>query len=126
MIVLDTNTVLRCVLQDDEEAANIVEDQMARHECLIFPEVVAEIVYVLFKVYRTDRKEIQQLVSAVLEHENAKVPYREVVEKALYYFAETRFDFIDCLMIGYATVEGHQIFTFDKKLKNRLERIIGG
>jgi len=120
MIVLDTNTILRCILQDDAKSAALVWDCMARHECLIPPEVVAEIVFVLLKMYRIDRKEIENSVLKILRHKNVRVPYRAVVEMALHHFGETNFDFVDCLMIGYANIEGHQILTFDKKLKNML------
>ena len=120
MIVLDTNTILRSILQDNKEAALLVEDCVSRHECLIPPEVVAEIVYVLLKIYRLDRKTIVNSVTAILSHENVRVPYQAVVETALRHFGKTRFDFVDCLMIGYSHIEGHQIFTFDQKLKNYL------
>jgi len=120
MVFLDTNTVLRCILQDDQGAAALVDAQMARDECLILPEVVAEIVYVLLKIYHLDRKEITRSVSTLLRHKNVRVPYKRVVETALRHFGETKFDFVDCLMIGYSLVEGHQVFTFDKKLAKKL------
>ena len=120
MTVLDTNTILRCILQDDEEAADLVEERMSRDECLIPPEVIAEIMYVLLKTYRLDREEIVQSVSAVLSHKNVRVPHKGVVETALRYFGDTKLDFVDCLMIGYAIVEGHHVFTFDKKLNKIL------
>jgi len=120
MIVLDANTILHCILEDNEEAADLVDDQMARNECLVPPGVIAEIVYVLLKVYHTDRQEIEHSVSTILKHKNVRVPYKRVVETALRYFGETKLDFVDCLMIGYAIVEGHRILTFDKKLKKYL------
>ena len=123
MTVLDTNTILRCILQDDEKAAAIVDERMSRDECLIPPEVVAEIVFVLLKVYRLDRKEIEQSVSTILRHKNVRVPQKGVVETALRYFGETNLDFVDCLMIGYAFVDGHRIFTFDKKLNKILSSL---
>ena len=120
MIVLDTNTILRCILQDNEEAAVLVDDCMSRNECLIPPEVVAEIVFVLLKVYHLERKQIENSVLTTLKHQNVRVPYRAVVEMALRYFGETKLDFVDCLMVGYALVEGHRVFTFDKKLNKIL------
>ena len=120
MIILDTNTILRCILRDDVEAAALVNERMSLHECLIPIEVVAEVIYVLFKVYRLERKGIAHSVSTILEHENVRVPHKEVVETALHYFGKTKFDFVDCLMIGYAFAEGHQIVTFDKALNKIL------
>ena len=89
-------------------------------ECLIPMEVVAEIAFVLLKVYRFDRIKIVDSISTILDHENARVPHGEVVEAALHYFGKTKLDFVDCLMIGYAFAEGHQIVTFDKALNKIL------
>ncbi|MCL2711156.1 MAG: PIN domain-containing protein [Planctomycetaceae bacterium] len=122
MTILDTNTVLRCILQDNEEAAVLVDERMSRDVCVIPPEVVAEIVYVLLKIYRLDRSDIVRSVSTILRHQNVRVPHRKVVEAALHYFGKTKFDFVDCLMIGYAVIEGHQIFTFDNELKKYLSQ----
>ena len=120
MTILDTNTILRCILQDNEEAAAIVDERMSRDVCVIPPEVVAEIVYVLLKVYRLDRSNIERSVFTILKHKNVRVPHRKVVEAALHYFGTTKFDFVDCFMIGYAVIEEHQIFTFDNELKKFL------
>ena len=120
MVVLDTNTVLRCILQDNKEMASLVDEQMSQNECLIFPEVVAEIVFVLLRVYRLDRQGIEKSISTILRHKNVRVSNKSVVETALQYFGKTKLDFVDCLMVGYATVEGHKILTFDKELKKYL------
>jgi predicted nucleic-acid-binding protein len=120
MTILDANAVLRCILQDDEESAALVNDQMTRESFILLSEVVAEIVYVLLKVYRVDRKTIAQAVSLVTRLENAVVPNEQVIQMALHYFGETSFDFVDCLLIGHALTGGHQILTFDKKLRNFL------
>jgi predicted nucleic-acid-binding protein len=120
MVVLDTNTILRCILQDDLETALLVNERVSREECLVFPEVVAEIVYVLLKIYRLDRKTIVQSVSTILGHENILVHNKRVVETGLRHFGETNLDFVDCLLIGYAIVEGHRVFTFDIELQKYL------
>ena len=122
MTILDTNTILRCILQDNEETAALVDKRMSKDVCVILPEVVAEIVYVLLKIYRLDRSNIERSVSTILRHKNVRVPHKKVVAAALYYFGKTKFDFVDCLMVGYAVIEGHQIFTFDGKLKKYLSR----
>jgi predicted nucleic-acid-binding protein len=123
MVVLDTNTILRCILQDDREAALLVNEQMAREKCLILPEVIAEVVYDLLKTYRLDRKAIVQSISVMLGHKNAQVPHKTVIETALRRFDETKLDFVDCLMVGYAVIKGHRIFTFDKELKKYLPQV---
>jgi len=122
MVVLDANAVLYFLLQDDANKAADVRDVMEQETCLIPIEVLAEIVYVLAKTYKIDRALIQEKLLGVLWNENVETPSQSVVETALRYFGETKLDFVDCLMVGYATVEGHRIFTFDKELKNYLTR----
>lgn len=122
MIVLDTNAVLRFLLQDDSEMADVVENQMLKNEYLIPMEVVSEAVYVLDKVYKTGRDAIQRLFHVILCDRNSSIPNGKVVEKAIQVYGETKFDFVDCLMIGYADVEGYEVLTFDRKLNNYLRK----
>ena len=122
-MILDTNAVLRFLLRDDEEKAVYIYSMMKQETCLIPIEVLAEAVYVLAKTYKIERTLIQEKLLNVLWRENVKTSNQEVVEVALRCFGETRFDFVDCLMIGYSLVEGHQILTFDKKLKKYLSQL---
>ena len=122
MVVLDANAVLYFLLQDDANKAADVRDVMEQETCLIPIEVLAEIVYVLAKTYKIERALIQEKLLGVLWNENVETPSQAVVETALRYFGGTKLDFVDCLMVGYATVEGHRIFTFDKELKKYLTR----
>jgi len=120
MVVLDTNAILRFLMQDDEEKAVCVRSTLERETCLFPIEVLAEAVYVLAKYYNIERVLIQQKLLAILRNKNVEMPHRTVVETALLHFGKTTFDFVDCLMIGYAHVEGYQILTFDQKLAKYL------
>ena len=122
MIVFDTNALLRCYLQDNKEIADSVQERMNRELFIIPTVVIAEIVYVLLKVYRVDRPTIEAALNALIRHENAHVFRRPVIQEALDVFCETKFDFVDCLMIGYAKVEGRRIVTYDKDLQKYLAR----
>ena len=122
MTVLDTNAVLRFLLRDDEEKAVSVYNRMEQETCLIPIEVLAEAVYVLSKIYKIERTLIQEKLLGVLWNENVETPHRGVAETALRCFGETKFDFVDCLLIGYALIDGHRIFTFDEKLEKYLSR----
>jgi predicted nucleic-acid-binding protein len=123
MVMLDTNAVLRFLLRDDVKKADAVLNTMKQETCLVPCEVFAEIAYVLAKVYKIERIEISQRVLEFISKENVEIPHKIVVETALRYFGETKFDFVDCLMIGYAIIEGHQILTFDSKLKKILSSL---
>lgn len=123
MIILDANAILRCILQDHEESAVLVHDQMLRDEFLLLPEVIAEMVYVLQKVYHYDRNIIAHAISTIVMHENAVVMNKQIVQTALHYFGETTLDFVDCLLRGHAAIDGHQVLTFDKQLQRFLNNV---
>jgi len=122
MIVFDTNALLRCYLQDNKEIADSVQERMNRELFMVPTEVIAEMVYVLLKVYKVDRKTIEAAINAMIRHDHATVFKRPDIQEALQVFGETKFDFVDCLMIGYAKVAGHRIITYDKDLQKYLKK----
>ena len=117
-IVIDTNVILRYLLNDIPEqadkAAEIIEKGAKS-----YTEIIAEVVYVLVKLYSVPREKINEIVSPVtyeVEFDNA-----DVIRKALENFSETRFDYVDCLLLARKQILDENIYTFDKKLANRLK-----
>jgi predicted nucleic-acid-binding protein len=122
MVIFDTNAILRYILQDNQAMADEVEQQLFDCVCFIPVEVVAEIVYVLSKVYGLKRDVIAQTLTDIADLDNIKIAQKPVVLHALGVYAAITLDFVDCLLIGYAKENGHTIFTFDKKLQKYLNR----
>ncbi|MDR1781304.1 MAG: PIN domain-containing protein [Tannerella sp.] len=120
MVIFDTNAILRYILQDNQAMADMVEDEISKHVCLIPVEVVAEMVYVLLKVYGIKREVIANTINELSKLQNIIIANETVVLYAMQVFEISTLDFVDCLLVGYAKTEGHEIITFDKKLKNRL------
>ena len=120
MVIFDTNAILRYILQDNQDMAEAVEQQLSKHICHIPVEVIAEVIYVLSKVYNVERKILAQIVSDITDTNKIRVTQKTVVLHALKIFASSSLDFVDCLLIGYAKKYGHAIFTFDKKLQKYL------
>jgi len=120
MVIFDTNAILRFILQDNQVMADEVEQQMFDGVCLIPVEVVAEIVYVLSKVYGLKRDVIAQTIADLADLDNIKIVQKPVVLHALHVYASTTLDFVDCLLVGHAKEDGHTILTFDKKLQKYL------
>ena len=117
-ILIDANVILRYVLNDNEdmsmEAANII-----KNGAMTLPEVLAEVAYVLKNVYKSERKDIVTVLINVLKE--VKVEHQDTICRAIEIFSETNLDFVDCILIAYHEVEGMEIFSFDKKLNNRLK-----
>jgi predicted nucleic-acid-binding protein len=120
MKILDANVLLRFILQDNVDQANFAEEQIQQNNFLIPIEVISEIVYVLSKAYDIDNKTIGQLINDILNLQNAIIPHKRVIELALQVYAQTKLDFVDCVLVGYAKMEGHKIISFDKKLNKYL------
>jgi predicted nucleic-acid-binding protein len=119
MTILDTNAVLRYILNDNEQMSDIIEHTLTENDCFVPAEVVAEMVYVFDHVYKIPRKEISATILKFLQMKSVSCSDMLVVTTGLDTFATTKLDFVDCLLVGYSNI-GHHIVTFDKKLKNKL------
>lgn len=119
MKIADSNIILRYLLNDhetlSEEATVIIEN----NEILLPNEVIAEIVYVLEKVYQVKSEEISDVLLELFKYTNIVVNDIEILEEAFLLFGKRRLDFVDTLLYAYNKVKGYEIYTFDKKL-NRL------
>lgn len=120
MQMLDTNMVLRYLLNDNREMADEAETIIKEGSVLLTTEVVAEVVYVLKGVYSVERG---QIASCLLEFlSEVIIPEEQVVRLGLETFAEQNLDFVDCILYAYNQIKGYEIRTFDKKL----QRLLGG
>ncbi len=62
MVMLDTNMILRYILDDNKKMADIVEEYITSCDVIITLEVIAEVVYVLRKVYALERQMVSNEV----------------------------------------------------------------
>ena len=120
MLLLDANVILRYLLADDAAMADKAEEWIGSGVAHATMEVLAEVVYVLQKVYRTERRDIAETVSGVL-HQIA-CPEKRIADTALSIYAETTLDFVDCVLCARHRVCGDDIATFDKPLLKQLSR----
>ena len=114
MVMLDTNMILRYLLNDDQEMADKAEDYINGGNVSVAIEVIAEVVYVLKGVYSMERDEIANAVKGFLELVSCQDV--DVLNLALDTYAERNLDFVDCVLYGYHVVKDIEIATFDKKL----------
>lgn len=120
---LDTNIILRYLLQDyrdlSQEASVVIEN----NNIFITNEVLAEVVYVLNKTYKIDKEELSQTLIAFLHNENIYLLSKEVAVTALEYFREKNIDFVDCLLCSYSKISNYDVISFDKKLGSCLKNL---
>lgn len=120
MKIVDANVVLRYLLNDSddlsEKAAEILENIIV----FLPNEVIAEIVYVLEKVYKVKRKSISSALLELFEYENLEVSDIGIISESLRIYAERNLDFVDTLLYAYHKLGKHEVYTFDKKLNSLL------
>ncbi len=118
MQMLDTNMVLRYLLNDNKEMADEAERIVKDGAVLLTTEVIAEVVYVLKGVYSIERGQIASCLLEFLSEVN--IPEEQVVRLGLETYAEQNLDFVDCILYAYNRVKGYEVKTFDKKLQKLL------
>ena len=118
-ILVDTNVVLRYLLRDNEiqsQIAKVLIESGAR----LLPEVLMETSHVLRTFYGIDRPDISKQLLTVLRW--VEMENKDVMIRAVEIFAETKLDFVDCILVAYHELKNFVVFTFDKKLNNQLKR----
>ncbi len=117
MTLVDTNVILRYLLNDIPEqadkAAAIIESG-----AFTLPEIIAEVIYVLIKLYNIPREEIETIVSPILDE--ISIENSVVISSALAIYSDTKFDFVDAIILARKKILAEDIFTFDKKLSKEL------
>lgn len=117
MQLIDANVILRSIL-DDHPYMTQKAREVIRSGAYTKPEIIAEVVYVLQKVYSMQRSQIKEILSRVLSV--VQCPDEKCVLSALDLYAQIALDFVDCLLVAYHSINGESVFTFDKKLNKYL------
>ena len=120
MVIFDANMILRYLLNDNEEMADIAEDYIEKGTVSVTIEVIAEVVYVLKGVYSLERNEISEIVKNFLKLVSCRD--LDILNIAFDAYQEYSLDFIDCVLYAYNEVRGNEIATFDKKLLSLIKR----
>ena len=123
MQIVDANIILRYLLKDNEvlyEKAKIILEQQ---DIFVPYEVVAEIIYVLEKVYDVAKGEISSTVDKLCRYKNLNFFSKQTVIKSLEYYSTYNLDYVDSLLCAYKSEEDHEILSFDEKLLKTLKKI---
>lgn len=119
-IALDTNVLVRLLVQDDEvqfEAAKQLMGQAinADEPILILLYVLLETEWVLRRRYKLDKANIAQAFARLLESRGIIFEHEPTVEETLYIWSQyPSADFADCLLLARAAQLGRTRFvTFD-------------
>ena len=116
MISLDTNVVLRFLLDDVPEQTVKAKDIIEKNKVYVTDVVVAEIVYVLEKVILLSRQDIFELLTSFLGFANVVHNPYFLEDTIRFYEQHTSLSIIDCYASAEAKAYKNQLVTFDKRL----------
>ena len=123
MIGVDTNILIRYLVQDDEvqslAAAKIVDGFTPEAPGFISQVVLVETVWVLTRAYKMSRDAIANIVETLLRARELVVERAEAGYLALVTYRSTKADFSDALIAQGGKLAGcRQTLTFDKRAAN--------
>ena len=121
MILLDANYILRFLLKDNLEMYEISKECIRNNNCIIPNEILAEVVFVLLKVYKAERDDISNSLISFLNYDNIILNDKNNIIKSLNIFQTKNLDFVDCILC--AKSKQYEIKTFDKKLNKCIGNI---
>jgi predicted nucleic-acid-binding protein len=118
MIGLDTNVVVRYIMQDDAKqaakATKLIEGLTAEEPGFISLVSIVELVWVLSACFDLKRGQISQALDVLLRAKQLVVDQAEHVVRALRAYSVGNADFADCLIERTAAAAGcTQTMTFD-------------
>ena len=118
MIGLDTNVLVRYLMQDDPrqsaKASQLIESLTFDAPGFIPVVAVLELSWVLTSSYGLTREQFSQALDAILRTKEFVVDRADQVFRALRFFKATSADFADCLIERSAADAGcDQTMTFD-------------
>jgi predicted nucleic-acid-binding protein len=118
MIGLDTNVLVRYIMQDDAKqsakANNLIESLSADKPGFIPLIAIVELVWVLESCFHLTRDQLVQTLDALLHTKELVVDRADQMMKALRVFKAGTADFADCLIERGASSAGcSQTMTFD-------------
>ena len=118
MIGLDTNVLVRYIMQDDAKqaakATALIESLSADVPGFITLVSVVELVWVLSSCYSLTRAQVAQALEIILRSRQLIVDQAEQVVRALRAFRAGNADFADCLIERMASSAGcARTMTFD-------------
>ena len=121
MLYLDTNVILRYLLQDHHEFSQKSISIIENNNVYIKNEVLAEVVYVLNKTYKVEKQKLRKILTDFTEVNNIHFESKEIVILALNIFENQNIDFVDALLCSYEKLKNFEIVSFDKKLNKCLD-----
>jgi predicted nucleic-acid-binding protein len=121
-LIIDTNLIIRYILQDNERQSKIAnrifaECDEGKLDLIILPEVLAECVFVLESFYKRLRTDIAATLIHLIECPNIGISEPKIHSDALLRYASTKLHFVDCVLAATAATHKLSLASFDAGFK---------
>jgi predicted nucleic-acid-binding protein len=123
MIGLDTNCLIRYLIEDDAKQAKTIAARLVQgfddgEVFLINQIVLCEVVWVLTRLYRVPKAGIVDALEKVMGADQFEIEAKGLALQALSDYKTTAADFADCLIAQKNRASGcTKTLTFDKRAK---------
>jgi len=121
-ILLDTNVIIRFLTRDHEEyyhkSVEVFRDiESGKIEALLMDFILAEVIYVLKRIYKYSKNDIASVLKKLLLYKNLYTENKLITFEALEIYADKNIDFADAMLCAKQKLEGFEITSFDKDIE---------
>ena len=131
MISLDTNALVRMLIEDDKDQFQAVQKVIGLVEknsgqILLLTEVLMETIWVLESIYQCTREDISEFLERLTITPTFTFADPEVIHRAVHQYKQGG-DFADLIIVGKAKENrAIKFFSFDKKLQKKFPDYVVG
>lgn len=120
--LVDTNLIVRYLVQDHEKHAKSAEKLFEACDrgdlvIVVLPAVLAECVFVLQSFYEQSRGDIASALSRLLSSPGVEIAASAIQLDALNRYQKTKVHFVDCLIAATAANEDISVASFDQDFR---------
>ena len=128
MIAIDTNILIRFLIEDDvyqtKRAEKVLKEHNDEGKIYLSNIVLVETEWVLSSVYQFSKNKICSTIDRILNTKQFVFDDREVLIRANIKYIQKNKDFSDSLIGELGNVKSIKTYTFDKQLKNHPNFIV--
>ena len=122
MVLIDTNIIIRILLNDNpllfKRAKELIEKE---EKLLVLDPIVFEVFYVLEnKIYNTPKNEAVLSVRRFLKQKKVVLENKELIELTLEKYSTNNISIPDSYLLARSELNNDKLLTFDKKLNKLL------
>lgn len=119
MIAIDTNVLLRLVVDDpnEKQQSQIVRDLLNQHgQAWVSIVVLIETVWVLQSRYKLTKEQVIVVIEKIIQHPRIHLDNAASIDNALTLYSACNAGFADCSILNEAQHKQLVLHTFDRKL----------